>query len=93
MCAREIIKLGLGNNGYWNNARFLKQMDMALKIADIKYPSDKYSKAWVFDQSSGQCTFREEPSLRELNECGFRRCSVSNERHNAGWKGAENVFF
>ena len=61
MCAWEIIKLGLENNGYWNNARFLKQMDMALKIADIKYPSDKYSKAWVFDQSSGQCTFREDP--------------------------------
>ena len=44
MCGQEIIKFGLGNDGYWNNARFLKQMEMTLEIADIKCPSDKYSK-------------------------------------------------
>ena len=60
MCAREILKFGSGSEGYWNNARFLKQMEMAIKIADIKYPSDKYSKVWVFDQSSGHCAFRED---------------------------------
>lgn len=51
MCAREIIKFRSGSEGYWNNAKFLKQMEMAIKIADINYPSDKYSKVWVFDQS------------------------------------------
>ena len=60
MCAREILKFGSGSEGYWNNARFLKQMEMAIKIADIKYPSDKYSKVWVFDQSSGHCALRED---------------------------------
>ena len=60
MCAREILKFGTGAEGYWNNAKFLKQMEMAIKIADTKYPSDKYSKVWVFDQSSGHCAFRED---------------------------------
>ena len=55
MCAREIIKFGSGSTGIT-----LKQMEMAFKIADVKYPSDKYSKVWVFDQSSGHCAFRED---------------------------------
>ena len=59
MCAREIVKFGSGSEGYWN-ARFLKQMEMVIKIADLKYPSDKYSKIWLFDQSSGHCAFRED---------------------------------
>ena len=35
-------------------------MEMAVKIADIKYPSDRYSKVWIFDQSSGHCAFKED---------------------------------
>ena len=60
MCAGEIIKFGAGSEGYRNNARFLKQMEGAVKIADIKYPSDTHSKVWIFDQSSGYTAFRED---------------------------------
>ena len=60
MCAREIIKFGSGSEGYWTNARFLQQMERAVKIGDIKYPSDKFSKVWIFDQSSGHCAFSED---------------------------------
>lgn len=38
MCAREMIKFGAGSEGYWNSFRFLKQMENAVRIADIKYP-------------------------------------------------------
>ena len=60
MCARQIIKFGSGSDGYWNNERFLQQMERAVKIANIKYPSHKYSIVWIFDQSSGHCTFRDD---------------------------------
>ena len=77
MCAWEINKFGLGNDGYWNNTRFLKQMEMALKIADIKYPSNKYSEVWVFDQSSGHYAFRED-SLN-VNRMNVNRMNVNQE--------------
>ena len=32
MCAREIIKFGSGSEGYWNNAKFLKQMEWLSKL-------------------------------------------------------------
>ena len=35
-------------------------MEMAIKIAHIKYSSDNNSKLWLFDQSSGHCAFRED---------------------------------
>ena len=68
MCAREILKFGAGNEGYWNNSRFLKQMENAVKIADIKYPSDKYTKVCFFDQSSGHCAFKDDSlNVRRMN--------------------------
>ena len=36
-CAREILKFGSGNEGYWNSEKFLKQMERAVAIADVKY--------------------------------------------------------
>ena len=60
MCAREMIKFGAAGEGYWNNQRFLKQMDRAIKIAEIKYPSDKFTIVWLFDQSSGHTAFKDD---------------------------------
>ena len=60
MCAREVVKFGSGSEGYWNNAKFLKQMERAVKIANRKYPSEKFTKVWIFDQSSGHCAYRED---------------------------------
>ena len=58
--AREILKFGSGNESYWNSEKFLKQMERAVAIADVKYPSDRFSKVWIFDQSSGHCAFRDD---------------------------------
>ena len=60
MCTREILKFGSGNEGYWNSEKFLKQMERAVAIADVKYPSDRFSKVRIFDQSSGHCAFRDD---------------------------------
>ena len=92
MCAREILKFGSGNDGYWNNARFLKQMEMALKIADIKYPSDKYSKVWVFDQSSGHCAFRED--TLNVNRMNVGSGGAQPRMRDTMWDGrVQKMFF
>ena len=68
MCAREIIKFGAGNEGYWNNSRFLKQIENAVKIAEYKYPFDYFTQVWLFDQSSGHTAFREDAlNLSKMN--------------------------
>lgn len=59
-CAREIIKFGANNDGYWNNEKFLKQVQRAEGIARIKYPPDSHSLIWIFDQSSGHRAFKED---------------------------------
>ena len=59
-CAWEILKFGANNDGYWNNEKFLKQVERAEKIAKIKYPGDSHSLIWIFDQSSGHRAFKED---------------------------------
>ena len=60
MCAREMIKFSAAGEGYWNNQRFLKQMDRAIKIAKIKYPCGKFTIVRLFDQSSGHTAFKDD---------------------------------
>ena len=52
-----IFKLGQNHDGYWNNERFMKQMKVAIKIAEMKYPLSTYNHVWVFDHSSGHTAF------------------------------------
>ena len=58
--ACETIKYGASGDGYWNNDKFLKQVKKAVDIAEAKYPGDKYTLVWLFDQSSGHCAFRDD---------------------------------
>lgn len=60
MCAREIIKFVAGSEGYWNNSRFLKQIEDAVKFAECKYPSTNFTEVCLFDQSSGYTAFGED---------------------------------
>ena len=51
--AREQIEYGENADGYWTNDRFMNQMEVAVKLAEIKYPKDKgFRHCWVFDHSS-----------------------------------------
>ena len=50
---REQIEYGENADGYWTNERFMNQMEVAVKLAEIKYPKDKgFRHCWVFDHSS-----------------------------------------
>ena len=50
--AREIIFYGENRDGYWTGEKFISQLKRAVLIAEVKYPPDKYSLLWLFDQSS-----------------------------------------
>ena len=50
--ACQIIKYGASGDGYWNKK--------AIQIAKFKYPADKFTLVWLFDQSSGHCAYRDD---------------------------------
>ena len=50
-----LLKFGVASEGYWNNERFLKQMERAITITQEKYPPNAFNTVWLFDQSSGNC--------------------------------------
>ena len=58
--AREILKYGSDQEGYWNNEKFMEQVKIAADIAELKYPHDRFSVVWLFDQSSGHCAYEED---------------------------------
>ena len=50
--ARTLLEYGESRDGYWTGPKFMKQMDSAARIADVKYPkAQEYHIFWVFDQS------------------------------------------
>ena len=51
--ARAFLEYGKEHEGYWTAKRFLSQLEVAVKIANIKYPKEKgYRVCFVFDHSS-----------------------------------------
>ena len=39
--------------GYWTSEKFMAQIQVAAKTAEVKYPRDKgYRIVWIFDHSS-----------------------------------------
>ena len=51
--AQEFQEYGESREGYWKRDRFIKQMKMAIKISEIKYPKEEgWWHVWVFDHSS-----------------------------------------
>ena len=51
--ARALLEYGENREGYWNSEKFMNQIKMAVKIAEIKYPRcDNWKHVWIFDHSS-----------------------------------------
>jgi hypothetical protein len=57
--AQRLLEYGADKEGYWTGERFMEQMKNAVDIADIKYRGDRYTVAWLFDQSSCHRKFDE----------------------------------
>ena len=50
--ARALFEYGADKEGYWTGEKFMAQVKKACDIAEAKYPLDKHTIAFVFDQSS-----------------------------------------
>ena len=51
--SRRTLEYGESREGYWSSDKFMVQMEVAVKIANIRYPkTDGWNVVWVFDHSS-----------------------------------------
>ena len=51
--AREFLEYGESREGYWTSDKFMKQMETAVLIAEVKYPKENgWRHVWIFDHSS-----------------------------------------
>ena len=59
--ACAILEIGEQREGYLNNDRFMEQMEKAVKIAEVKYPSSQgYHHIWCLDHSCGHTAFADD---------------------------------
>lgn len=51
--ARVFLEFGESKEGYWTSERFVQQIRMAVKTAEVKYPTDEgWKHVWIFDHSN-----------------------------------------
>lgn len=61
MEARCLFEYGEAKEGYWTSVKFVQQMRVAIKIAEIKYPkSEGWKHVWIFDHSSCHAAMAED---------------------------------
>ena len=61
MGARTRLEDGEARDGYWTGPKFMKQMESAVKVVEVKYPREKgYRFFWIFDQSVCHMAFGED---------------------------------
>ena len=58
--ARVLLEYGVDKEGYWTSEKFMVNIEVAARIAEFKYPSDKHTIVWLFDQSSCHRAFAED---------------------------------
>ena len=58
--ARALLEYGAEREGYWTGNKFMKNVEDAARIAEFKYPNDKYTVAWLFDHSSCHRAFADD---------------------------------
>ncbi len=58
--ARFLLKYGKNSEGYWDSDKFMRQVEQAVTIAEIKYTRERYNLVFLFDQSSGHTAYAED---------------------------------
>ena len=59
--ARTFLEYGESKEGYWTADKFMKQIEEAVKIAEIKYPkTEGWRHVWIFDHSSCHAAMSED---------------------------------
>ena len=58
--ARVLLEYGAEREGYWTSEKFMANVKDAAKIAKFKYPSEKHTVMFIFDQSSCHRAFSDD---------------------------------
>ena len=83
--ARVLLEYGADKEGYWTSEKFMVNIEVAARIAEFKYPSDKHTIVWLFDQSSCYRTFAEDAlNAKVMN---VRPGGVQPRMHDTLWAG------
>lgn len=57
---RFLLKYGTSSEGYCNSEKFMKQVEQAVTIAEIKYPRSAHNLLFLFDQISGHTAYADD---------------------------------
>ena len=58
--ARALLEYGADRDGYWTGDKFMANIKDAARIAEFKYPSDRFTVVWLFDHSSCHRAFADD---------------------------------
>ena len=84
--ARVLLEYGENKEGYWTSDKFMQQMVMAVKIAEIKYPkSEGWKHVWIFDHSSCHGAMAED-SL-DVSKMNVKPGGKQRVMHDGFWNG------
>lgn len=83
--ARVLLEYGADREGYWNSEKFMVNIENAARIAEYKYPSDRYTIVWLFDQSSCHKAYAEDALNSRVNVNPGGQQPVM---HDTMWAGA-----
>ena len=83
--ARVLLEYGADKEGYRTSEKFVANIEVAAQIAEFKYPSDKHTIVWLFDQSSCHRAFAEDAlNARVMN---VRPGGVQPRMRDTMWAG------
>ena len=84
--ARQLLEYGESREGYWTSEKFMKQIQIAVEIAEAKYPKEQgYRLFWIFDQSSCHTAYAED--ALNANKMNARPGGQQPLMHDTMWKG------
>ena len=86
MAAQTLLEYRESRDGYWTGPKFMKQIESAVRIAEVKYPKAQgYHLFWVFDQSGCYMAFGED-SLN-VNRMNAKEGGIQPDMHNTFYNG------
>ena len=89
--AHEFLEYGENREGYWTRDKFVKQMERAVDIAEIKYPKeDGWHHVWVFDHSSCHAPMAD---VRKWESMRNRRIQVSCQQSHDSQLACNDIVF
>lgn len=84
--ARQLLEYGESREGYWTCDKFMKQLEGAMKIADVKYPkADGWNVVWIFDHSS--CHTAMAVDALDVNQMNVKPGGKQAVMHDTFWEG------